>query len=353
MLSVHPFSTVLCRAFMKFFNFFLAFSAISFCLQSCKQKSIVNQSVPSTISSPAPPQINVPDFNADSAYAYVAKQVNFGPRIPGTPPQLKCASWLEQKVRSYTPNVFVQNTKISIYSHTEVPCINIIASFNPNAAKRILLFAHWDTRPWSDRDGVNPKKSFDGADDGGSGVAILLELARQMSKEQPAVGVDLAFFDLEDYGPPSFGKSTDDDDWYALGTQYWAKNPHIKNYRAYYGVLLDMVGAKNATFPLEGTSRQYAPTVLQRIWSTAQTLGYGNYFVNYEATPIIDDHNYVNSLNGTPSIDIVNLSKTTSTGFAAHWHTQQDNMNIIDRNTLKAVGQTLLQVIYTEPASVS
>lgn len=331
----------------------IAAAFIFFCIQSCRQKTTseteTNAPAKNTPAAPA----SVPVFNADSAYYDVAKQVGFGPRIPGTASQQKCSAWLIEKLKSYTPNVIIQNEKISVYNHNTVPCINIIASFNPTAAKRILLFAHWDTRPWSDQDSLNPKKTFDGADDGGSGVAILLEMARQMSKQPPSVGVDLAFFDVEDYGPPSFDKESKDDDWYALGTQYWAKNPHVANYRAYYGILLDMVGAKNATFPLEGTSRQNAPTVLQHVWSIAQSLGYGNYFLNLVAPPIIDDHNYVNSLNGTPSIDIVNLSKNTRTGFAAHWHTQQDNLNIIDKNTLNAVGQTLLQVIYTEPASTS
>jgi glutaminyl-peptide cyclotransferase len=342
------------RSYYTFMNYkVIAAVIIFFCTQSCKQKTTgeTQTNVP-TKNTPAAP-VSVPAFNADSAYDYVAKQVAFGPRIPGTASQQKCSAWLEEKLKSYTPNVVIQNAKISIYNHNSVPCTNIIASFNPNAPKRILLFAHWDTRPWSDRDSSNPKKTFDGADDGGSGVAILLELARQMSKQPPTVGVDLAFFDVEDYGPPSFDKESKDNDWYALGTQYWAKNPHVPNYRAYYGILLDMVGAKNATFPLEGTSRQNAPMVLQRVWSIAQSLGYENYFLNDEAPPIIDDHNYVNSLNGTPSIDIVNLSKSTPTGFAAHWHTQSDNMKIIDKNTLKAVGQTLLQVIYTEPPTVS
>jgi hypothetical protein len=291
----------------------------------------------------------IPDFNADSAYVLIEKQVSFGPRIPATPAQEKCAAWLNEKLKSYTPNVVFQDVSVSLYDGREVPCKNIIGSFNPEQAKRVLLFAHWDTRPWSDRDSLNSKKTFDGADDGGSGVAVLLEIARNLSIEKPAIGIDIAFFDVEDYGPPSWEKQEQDDaTQYAIGTQHWADHPHAENYRAYYGILLDMVGAKGATFPQEGTSLQYAPSIVKKVWDAANSLGYGTYFTYEKTNPITDDHVFVNRQNGTPSIDIVNLNKNSRTGFADHWHSQKDNMSIIDKNTLKAVGQTLLQVIYSE-----
>lgn len=291
-----------------------------------------------------------PGFNADSAYAFIAKQVSFGPRIPGTVAQTNCANWLTAKLKSYTPHVIVQDVKVEIYNGKLVPCKNIIASFNPENSKRILLCAHWDTRPWSDQDSLKKKSAFDGADDGGSGAGVLLEIARLLSTQQAGVGIDIALFDVEDYGAPEWEAHSGEEKpiQYCLGTQHWAENPHVENYRAYFGILLDMVGAKNATFPQEGISLQYAPSVVKNVWATAHTLGYGNYFLYEKVGAITDDHAFVNSLNGTPCIDIINMDKTSPNGFARHWHTQRDNMSVIDTNTLKAVGQTLLQVIFNE-----
>lgn len=305
---------------------------------------------PATSGSPVKPATNtvVPDFNADSAYDFVAKQVAFGPRIPATVSQTKCAAWLNEKLKSYCSNVVLQDLQVDLYNGKKVPCKNFIASFNPEAKKRILLCAHWDTRPWSDRDSIEKKKPFDGADDGGSGVGVLLEIARLLSKQPTAVGIDIAFFDVEDYGPPEWEQLKEDVNGYCVGTQAWTNDLHVKDYRAYYGILLDMVGAKNATFLQEGLSLQYAPSVVNKVWSAASTLGYSNYFVYSKIQAITDDHAFINANNGTPCIDIINMDKSSHTGFARHWHTQQDNMSVIDKNTLKAVGQTLLQVIYSE-----
>lgn len=327
---------------------------ISFFISQCKPKTNSNQQPdkqePGTQNSKP---VFVPDFNADSAYVFTEKQVDFGPRIPGTASQTKCAAWLVGKLKSYTLTVHVQDLEVELWNHQNVPCKNIIAAFNPDQKKRILLCAHWDTRPWSDRDSSNSKKAFDGADDGGSGVAVLLEIARQLSTQPSQVGVDIVFLDVEDYGPPTWDPQSKSEEinGYCLGTQEWASDPHEKDYRAYFGILLDMVGAKNATFPQEGVSLQYAPSVVKKVWDIANTIGFGNYFVYDKIPGIIDDHNFVNSINGTPTIDIINMDRTSKTGFAKHWHTQQDNMSIIDKNTLKAVGQTLMQVIYSEPGN--
>ncbi len=328
--------------------FFGGVSFIFFPCSSCNNNPVSHDST-SEIKTVTP--VHVPQFNADTAYNICASQVRFGPRIPGTKAQQQCADYLENILRKYCDTVYVQKSSVKIYDGNSVPMINLIGSFNPKAQKRILLLAHWDTRPWSDRDATNPKKQFDGADDGASGPAILLACAEQFQKQKPGVGVDIFFCDVEDYGPPEFESGKwDEKDTYALGTQYWAKNPHVKNYRAYYGILLDMTAATNARFPKEGFSMQFAPSVVSQIWSTAQSIGFGNYFVNDLSNPITDDHYYVNTINGTPTIDIINLSSETKTGFAPHWHAQTDNMNLIDRETMKAVGQTLLQVIYNESA---
>jgi hypothetical protein len=301
------------------------------------------------------PQSNVvvPGFNADTAYAFIAKQVSFGPRIPGTPAQEKCAQWLYEKLKSYTPDVVLQDIQVDLYNGKKVPCKNLVASFNPEVKKRVLLCAHWDTRPWSDQDSIDKKKSFEGADDGGSGVGVLLEIARLLKTQKPDVGIDIAFFDVEDYGPATWENINEEElNAYCLGTQEWASRPHMADYRGYYGILLDMVGAKNATFPQEGMSLEYAPSIVKKVWDTANSLGFGNYFTYQRVKGIIDDHVYVNRINQTPCIDIINMDKTSPTGFARHWHTQRDNMSIIDKNTLNAVGQTLLQVIFSETSGV-
>ncbi|HZG00880.1 MAG TPA: M28 family peptidase [Chitinophagales bacterium] len=333
------------------FKYSLAFALLlSVAGCECNKNPPVVKDDPST----KPSHANVvqpPDFSADSAYAYTQTQVNFAPRVPGTPAQMKCAAYFESFFKRLTPNVIVQQADIKIYNGKTVPCRNIFASFNPDNPKRILLFAHWDTRPWADRDSINPRAPLDGADDGAASAAILMEIARLISTNPLRnVGVDIALFDVEDYGPPSFeeGKWIETDQ-YALGTQYWTKNPHKPNYRAYYGILLDMCSSTGARFPIEGVSAKYAPTVAQRVWSLGQSLGYGQYFVNERANAVIDDHYYVNLHNGTPSIDVIHLSTHTAHGFAPHWHTTKDNMSVISKETMKAVGHTVLYVLYNEP----
>lgn len=287
--------------------------------------------------------IDKPVFNSDSAYSYIEKQLSFGPRVPGTAAQKNTATWMEGKLKGYCDTVYVQKTQVKAGNGEMLPCINIIGSINPNADTRILLLAHWDSRPWADMDIKDQKKPIPAADDGGSGVAVLLELARQIQSKPlpPGLGIDILFTDVEDYGKTEWG-----DDSYALGTQYWAKNPHIPGYNASFGILLDMVGAQNARFPLEGLSAQYANAVQQRVWKAAGSAGYSSYFPYERGPSITDDHVFVNEIIKIPTIDIININSNSERSFAPHWHTHQDDMSIIDKNTLKAVGETLLQVIY-------
>lgn len=287
--------------------------------------------------------INKPNFNPDSAYAYIQSQVDFGPRVPGTKGQKDCAAWLRQKLNEFCDTVYIQDVTVKAGDGTKLPCINLVGSVNPGATRRILLLAHWDTRPWADQDVNNQDKPIDGADDGASGVGVLLEVARQI-KAQPLpsdLGIDILFTDVEDYGKTEWG-----DDSYALGTQYWANAPHVPGYKAEFGILLDMVGSRNARFPLEGQSARYALRVQQMVWQAANTAGFSSYFPFVRGNDITDDHVFVNEIMKIPTIDIINLTDNTLTSFGAHWHTHHDNMSVIDKNTLEAVGETVLQVIY-------
>jgi len=323
------------------FKYFLP--GFLFCLFACAGNSHKEQA--ETVNSkPETPASIAPQFNADSAYNYVQKQCDFGPRVPNTKSHDACAVYLAEKLKTYTSNVIVQRGIVTTYDKVKLNIQNIIGVFNPESKTRILLFAHWDTRPWADQDTVKPDQPFLAADDAGSGVGILLELARQLSITKPSIGVDIAFFDAEDWGAKN--SRSDNEDSYALGTQYWAMKPHVEKYTANYGILLDMTGARNATFMMEGNSMQYASSIVRKIWDIANHAGYSGYFIYNETGYITDDHVYVNRIINIPSIDIINTSPEGR--FASHWHTHRDNMDVIDRNTLKAVGQTLLEVIFRE-----
>ena len=295
-------------------------------------------------------QVLVPAFSADSAYLYIQKQVDFGPRVPNTSQHVACGNYLEQKLRDFGAGVTIQKADLKAFDGTILKAKNIIGSFNPEAKTRILLFAHWDTRPWADHDAdsKNHKTPVIGANDGASGVGVLLEMARIFGKEKPAVGVDIIFFDAEDYGAPEELSSQENANSWCLGSQYWAANKHIPGYRAKYGILLDMVGATGTRFFREQISDYYAGYVMDKVWNQAAALGYNHYFVNKPGGNITDDHLYINQKAGIPSIDIIHYDPNTDTGFGHYWHTVNDTMENIDKNTLNAVGNTLLHVIYNE-----
>lgn len=290
--------------------------------------------------------VETPIFVADSAYHFIDQQVAFGPRIPNSAAQEKCKKYLIEKLKSYGWTIQTQPFSANDFSGKKLFGTNIIAQFQPEKTKRILLAAHWDARAQADKDSVRVNEAIDAANDGASGPGILLELARLLSsaKNKPNVGVDIVLFDLEDSG------SSEDPtgmSW-ALGSQYWAAHVLPENYKPFYGILLDMVGAKGATFPTEGGSMQYAPGIVRNVWSIASELGYNNYFIDQDGPGITDDHTAVNEIAKIQMIDIVELHPSSPNTFGAYHHTHQDNMSIIDKSTLKAVGQTLLQVLYRE-----
>lgn len=291
-----------------------------------------------------------PDFNADTAFAFIKKQVDFGCRVPNTPPHTKCGDFIEKQLKQYCDTVVTQYFPVSTYDGRSFQGRNMFASINPQASKRVLLAAHWDTRHIADQDEERSKEPILGANDGGSGTAVLLEIARAIkaSSSKPAIGIDFIFFDAEDQGDPSGDNSEAGISSWCLGSQYWSKNKHQPNYSAFYGILFDMVGAKNAYFYYEGHSMQFAPMVMQNVWATAERLGYGSKFIKSPVGAITDDHYFVSSQGGVPMIDIIEHDASGMQFFGKYWHTHDDNLEVIDPQTLKAVGQTALQVLYNE-----
>jgi len=290
-----------------------------------------------------------PKFNADSAYSFVQKQVDFGPRVPETPSHAATKAWLIQKLEAYNFSVQTQDFEAKTYDGLTWNLSNIIASYNPTATKRVLLAAHWDSRRIADKDTERLDEPIDGANDGASGVGILMEIARSIAFQdlKPEIGIDIILFDGEDDGEPDFAASRDNSKiWWCLGSQYWSKNKHVPNYSAYYGILVDLVGAKGARFFREGYSRQYASGILKKVWDNAAQIGQGDFFVNRDSPEILDDHVFVNGNAGIPMIDIIEFSPDY--GFGHYHHTHADGMDIIDRRTLQAVGETVLFTIYQE-----
>ncbi|ANQ50801.1 M28 family peptidase [Flammeovirga sp. MY04] len=294
----------------------------------------------------------IPTFNADSAYTYVQKQVDFGPRVPNTMAHDMCGAYLANELARHGAEVTEQKMTVYAYDGTALNGTNIIGSINPEAQTRIILAAHWDTRQVADQDDDKSRQHEPilGANDGGSGVGVLLEVARAIanSPDKPKVGVDIILFDVEDYGRPAFEEDQSGDSGYCLGSKHWAANPHKEGYSAYYGILLDMVGAKNPTFLKEGVSMYFAPRIVKKVWKTAQRKGYGSMFVDQKGPQLTDDHLYVNEIAKIPMIDIIDLDPSGAQTFFKHWHTHNDNMDAIDKKSLEAVGVTLLQVLYNE-----
>lgn len=332
------------------FHCYFGFALITLLVAACQPDSTpsTKQREPGT---PAPVQVTVPLFNGDSAYAYVAKQVAFGPRVPGTDTHRACGDWLVAKLEEFGGEVIEQHAEVTIYTGQKVPMRNIIASWQPEKKERVLLFAHWDTRHVADQDTARTNEPIDGANDGASGVGVLLEIARILASDTPQVGIDIFFTDVEDMGEPhgamAHGGGASMKTW-CLGTQYWTKNPHVPNYQARFGILLDMVGDRDSKFAKEGWSMRYAPGVVNKVWKAAERAGYGHYFMNEVRNYVgVDDHVFVNEQLNIPSIDIVGYDAETR-AFPPSWHTHADNMDRISKETLQAVGATVARVVWME-----
>ena len=353
---------------MKHLFLFLAFGGLLLSTSCSNTKSTANSAVSGTAA-----DIVGPDFSADSAYAFCEAQCSFGPRTMNSEAHERCGQWIADKFRSYGLEVIEQRVTLKGFDGTPLKSNNIIASINPELTNRVIICAHWDSRPWADNDPdeANWTKPVMAANDGASGVAVMLELARiicgpvdqngllhnpseqelpdSVLANSPLLtltstlkrGIDFICFDAEDWGNDNYS-----DSW-ALGAQYWAAHPHREGYTARFGILLDMVGGQGARFYQEGFSLYYAPEVVNKVWKAAQTVGYSSFFPKKEGSTITDDHGPVNSVAGIPCIDIIPYyPDCKQSGFGPTWHTVNDDMAHIDPNTLKAVGQALVQVIF-------
>lgn len=298
-------------------------------------------------------KVPVPTFSGDSAFQFVKKQVDFGPRVPGTPAHKACAAWLVQEFKKYGMTVVEQPFKAKAYFAT-LDAVNIIAQYKPELPNRILLCSHWDSRHIADKDKNDSNKPILGADDGASGVGVMLELARMLQQNPVDYGVDFICFDAEDLGDerkPSDNSPvlSDTDLTWCLGSQYWGQNTHKPGYKAKFGILFDMVGASGAKFPREAISMANAPDIVNRVWGTAAELGYGDLFTTTLAGGITDDHVFVMRGTKIPTIDIIGMPKDPPM-FGDHHHTHFDNMSIIDIDVLGKVGQVTATVIYRTAA---
>lgn len=293
-----------------------------------------------------------PEFCADSAFAYCAAQCEFGPRTMNSEAHDKCGQWIAEKFLQYGLTVTEQKADLKGYDGTVLRSKNIIASYKPDLQERVMICAHWDSRPWADNDAdsANWRKPVMAANDGASGVAVMLEVARLLQKaDSLSVGVDFVCFDAEDWGTPQWSSQADDADSWALGAQYWASHPHHQGYKARYGILLDMVGGVGAKFYQEGMSKRYAQPVVDKVWQAAAAAGYSSLFPTETGGMITDDHIPVNEKAGIPTIDIIAYyPDCEQSSFGPTWHTVNDTMDNIDRNILKAVGQTIVQVLFSE-----
>jgi glutaminyl-peptide cyclotransferase len=273
------------------------------------------------------------EFDGAAALEYVRRQVAFGARVPGTAPHRAAGDWLVAELRKRADTVLVQEWTHTTVEGTRLPMRNIVARFRPADPRRVLYLAHWDSRPTADNepDPVKAALPVPGANDGGSGVAILLGVADALHERSPSVGVDLLFVDGEDWG--SFDTNID----VLIGSRYFATHLPEEGYAPLLGVLWDMVGDSVPVFEQEANSVQAAPEVVQRVWTTAQRLGHGAVFTNRQGLAITDDHLPLIE-KGLRVIDVIDLD------YAWH-HTTEDTADKVSRATLQLVGDVALAVI--------
>lgn len=278
----------------------------------------------------------IPSFDGTSAYSFLTAQTNFGPRNPSSIGHHECLNYLTKELENYADTVRLQHFTRQGYNET-LRLTNIIASFKPETASRILLLAHWDTRPRAeqDPDAAKRNKPIIGANDGASGVAVLLELARILKNNPPPIGIDILLTDGEDYG---FADQDGNDDMYFLGARYFAKTKPA-GYNPRFGILLDMIGDADLQIPMEQFSMKYAPQIVDQIWNVADEIGIPQ-FVRVPGEAVSDDHIPLNEA-GIPTIDLIDFQYP-------HWHTTHDTPDKCSPQSLEAVGKVLTTFIFTK-----
>ncbi|MGK0316284.1 MAG: glutaminyl-peptide cyclotransferase [Saprospiraceae bacterium] len=286
--------------------------------------------------------VQMPKFNSDNAFEYIKKQVEFGPRRMNSEAHEYCKKWLLEKLTELDFETELQNFEAKAYTGELLKGSNIQGYHNKHVKERILLCAHYDTRHIADKDTVNVENPIDGADDGASGVAVILEIARLVKDSNLPMGIDVVFFDAEDHGSDKPNQSYS----WGLGSQYWANELRQTEYDYKYGILLDMVGSKNATFRKEGYSIQTSKSVVDQIWKLAKGMGRDQYFIDKQIGSITDDHRFIIEKTKIPMVDIINVQESGEFGHYHHRHS--DNIEIIDKKTLKAVGQVITAHIFRE-----
>lgn len=298
-----------------------------------------------------------PLFDPDTAMTYVTMQCAFGPRTPNSQAHQRCADWINATFTALGATVEEQHTTLTGFDGTAYDCRNIIAHVNPEAMDRVVIGAHYDSRLWADNDPdpANHQQPVMAANDGASGVAVMLEMARAIATMPLSFGVDFVCFDLEDQGTPGWAKDTpkhdDEEDasnFWCLGSQYWAEQMAAQSYQPRYGIVLDMVGGRDATFAMEGYSKQVAITLVNMVWHLAEQLGFGHFFPIKEGGYLMDDHIPMNLTAHIPTIDIVPYCENGRSNFGETWHTVNDTPENIDPEAMRAVGQTLLQLLYND-----
>ena len=328
---------------ITFFNF-LIFSLFIVSCGNLRKQTATSDSVAAQPVGPA--------FSADSAYQFCQRQCDFGPRTMNSEAHDLCGQWIAAQFARYGLTVTEQKATLRGYDGTPLKSTNIIASYKPGQNDRILVCAHWDSRPWADNDPdeANHRKPVMAANDGASGVAVMLELARLLSIDSLQLGIDFVCFDAEDWGIPQWSDAPDSGDSWALGAQHWASNIDRKTAKTYrFGILLDMVGGQGAQFYQEGMSVQYASSVVDKVWNAAHVIGFGSMFPRQIGGGITDDHIPVNKVAKIPCIDVIPYyPDCEQSSFGPTWHTIHDDMDHIEKTTLQAVGQTIVQVLFSE-----
>jgi Peptidase family M28 len=314
------------------------FLAVVFLLYffGCGRQNSSTTTQQETTPASTPTKTLLPYFNSTEAFSFLTAQTDFGPRNPGSEGHQKCLEYLDSVMKKNCDDVIDQQFTSEGYNNVTLHLTNLFASFQPKMSERILLLAHWDTRPRADmdKDSSNMNKPILGADDGASGVAVLLELAKILKSNPPPVGIDILFDDGEDYG------TEHDLDKYSLGTRYFVKTKS-PNYKPRFGVLLDMIGYSDLRIPMEQNSMKYAPEAVQLIWGAAEDLGITQ-FVDVPGEEIFDDHMPLNDA-GIPTADIIDFDYP-------YWHTLQDTPDKCSATSLGAVGEVLTDVIYRKLA---